>query len=511
MSPLPPPAVPPASRRAAERLALAAILAVAAGVRLWRLDLMEFKGDEAQACRLAVQVVDVLKGHAVPGEHLPLVGLMASVGVPNPPLFVYLLAVPLVFFATPLAAAAMIALSNVGAVWLCAVIGRRYFSPRVGLVAAGLYALAPWAVIFSRKIWAQDLLPVFVGAFLLAAHAFLVDRRPRALLWLFLLAAAAVQLHFSALVLGGILAGLLVAGRAQVRARWLGWGTGLGLLLYAPYFAHILRSHGSDFAHLDSRRELWDRLVPAGQRLLLAWRYPFSVSGADGTAELIGAQAGWVWPFALLTGLGALAGLLWLCWRDRATPAFAARVMLAAWWFLPTAALAVTGVVPFIHYFIILYPVVFLGLAAAIEALGRRSRMIPWALLAVCLGGYACLDAAIFSVVADRGGAPGEYGVAYAHKAAAMAFVVAENGGRLPVLYDGAHPRLPVDPEYRWLMERAARAQAGSAGADAPARGFVLLDLSRSALTAAGEAATRSLPRRQFGPLAVFALPPAPR
>jgi hypothetical protein len=506
--PSPAPAVP--FWREGNRVGLALILAVAAGVRLARLDLMEFKGDEAQACALAGQVVAVLAGRAPPGQHLPLVGLMASVGVPNPPLFVYLLALPWALWPNPLALAAVIALSNVAAVGLCHRIGRRYFSPFVGLAAAALYALAPWAVVFSRKIWAQDLLPVFVGGFLLAAHAFLVERRPRALAVLVILAAAAVQLHFSALILGGVLAGLLVAGRPLVRPRWLGLGLAVGAALYAPYLVHLAHTGGAEFAHLDSRRARWDQLVPAGQRLLLACRYPFSISGADGMGELIGAQAAWVWPFALVTGLGGAAGLLWLCWRDRGTPAWAARVTLAAWWILPTAALAATGVVPFLHYFIILFPVVFLGLAAAIEALWVRGRMLPVVVLALVIGGYAGLDGSIFGVVAAQGGAPGDYGVAYAHKAAAMRFVAAENGAQPLVLVDGAHPRADVDPEYRWLVERARRERAGPPAAAPAPRGYVLLDLSRSALTPAGAAATRSLRRRQFGPLTVFELPPAP-
>lgn len=490
-----------------ERTALAVVLGVAALARLWRLDLMEFKADEAEACRLALQVIAGLAGHLRPGQPFPLVGLLSSVGVPNPPLFIYLLALPLALWRDPLAAAGFIALANVAAVGVCFRIGRRYFSPFVGLAAAALQALAPWAVIFSRKIWAQDLLPLVVGAFLLAAHAFLVDRRPRALAGLLVLTAAAVQLHFSALILGGALAWLLVAGRAVVRVRWLALGAFGALLLCAPYFLHLWRTDGSDFAHLGAWRSESSSLVPAGQRFLLALRYPLSVSGGDETDALLGSQPAWVLPFAGVTGLAALAGLVRLCRRDRGTTAYPARLLLAAWLVLPTLGLVATGAVPFIHYFIILYPALFLGLASACEWLASRRAAAGWALLAACLAGYAGLDASLARTVLARGGSPADYGVAYADKAAAVAFVLQDSPDAVPVLLDGAHPGGLTAPEYRFLLGLQSADRAAPAPRGAPPTRYLLIDSFRFALTPAGQAGTRNLRRRQFGPLTIYVLP----
>jgi hypothetical protein len=511
MSPPAPPADPRRLSRRNESAALIVILAIAAFVRLWRLDLMEFKGDEAAACRLAWQVLDHIGGRT-PGQPFPLTGLMASVTVPNPPLFIYLLALPFWVSSNPLAAAVFIALCNVAAVALCHQIGRRYYSPFVGLAAAALYALAPWAVIFSRKIWAQDLMPIFVGGFLLAAHAFLVDRRPRALAWLLVLAAAAVQLHFSALILGGVLAGLLWAGRPVVRIRWVAAGGAAALLLFAPYLLHFIRTRGADFAHLGAWQAESASLMAPGERLLLALKYPCSVTGADGTAILLGTQSAWALPFALATGLGTLAGLGWLCVRDRSSPLFSARLITAIWFVLPTLGLALTGAIPSPHYFIILYPVAFLGLAAALEQCGSGRPAVSLTLLGLCLTGYAALDAGIFHTVAARGGAPGDYGAAYACKAAAIDFVVADNPDRAFVLSDGTNPRGGLAPEYAFLLDRSARVRAGPPPAQPAVRAYFLLDAFKSALSPAGAAATDRLRRRAFGPLTVFVvpLPPTP-
>ncbi len=365
---------------------------------------MEFKGDEAMACRLALAVVDHLRGAAPAGQPFPLVGLLSSVGVPNPPLFIYLLALPLALWRDPLAAAGAIALANMAAVGLCYRVGRRYFSPFIALASSALFALAPWAVIFSRKIWAQDLLPVFIGAFFLAAHAFLVERRPRALAWLLVLAAAAMQLHLSALILAGVMAGLLVAGRGTIRARWLGVGIAAALALSTPYLLHLARTRGGDFAHLGAWRNESARLVAPGDRLGWALRFPLSISGADQTDALVGTQASWVFPFAVATGLAALGGVLGLCWRDRQTPLLPSRLMLAAWLVLPSLGLAATGAVPFIHYFIVLYPPVFLGLAAGLEAVRRWRPAVAGTALAAILAGYAWIDATLYRTVAARGG-----------------------------------------------------------------------------------------------------------
>jgi hypothetical protein len=485
---------------------------------------MEFKADEAQACRLALQVVDGLRGHLPAGQGFPLAGLLSSVGVPNPPLFIYLLALPLALWRDPLAAAIFIALSNVAAVGICHAIGRRYFSRFVALAAAALYALAPWAVIFSRKIWAQDLLPVFIAGFLLAAHAFLVDRRPRALAWLLALAAAAVQLHFSALILGGVLVGLLLAGRSVIRIPWLAIGVGAGFLLCAPYLLHLFRTRGGDFAHLGAWRNESSSLVPAKERLLLALRYPLSVSGADETEVLVGAQAAWVLPFACATGLAALGGLAWLGTRDRRTPFFSARLLGAAWFLLPTLGLVATGAVPFIHYFIILYPLIFLGLAAALESVRGRWPAASWVLLAACLGGYAWLDAGLGHLVATREGAPGDYGAGYAAKVAAVDFILQDSAAyadraagphltledsvkQLPILSDVAHPG-GVPAEYLFLLESRSGGRRPATGGVLQLPRYFLIDSLRFSLTPAGQAGTRNLRRREFGPLTIFVLPP---
>lgn len=62
---------------------MGSLLLVGAWLRFSNLDLLEFKGDEAMALHLASKPIH--------GAGVPLAGLMSSVKVTNPPLFIYLL------------------------------------------------------------------------------------------------------------------------------------------------------------------------------------------------------------------------------------------------------------------------------------------------------------------------------------------------------------------------------------------------------------------------------------
>jgi 4-amino-4-deoxy-L-arabinose transferase-like glycosyltransferase len=435
-------------RRHGEVLAVFAILAVAAVVRLVRLDLMEFKADEAEACRLALHVL----GEAEPGvgAFFPTAGLVASVGIPNPPLFVYLLALPLAVIRTPLAGAAFVAATNVAAVGLCYLAGKRCFSTFVGLASAALFALSPWAIVYSRKIWAQDVLPLFTGLFVLALYAFVVQKRTRAAFWLVLLAGAATQIHFSAWVLVVVAAAAVAVERDGLRWRWVVLGVACVAVLYAPYVWHLIAVNG------DTGQAAGDHVVPSALgRYRLAVRYTLAVAGGDKLSLLLGSQSALAFPLSFAFGTAAFAGLVAGArrWRTRALDRF--RLLLVLWFVLPVAALTAVRVTPYPHYFIVLYPLPFLGAAFALEKLSQRSLAAGLATLGACLVAFGLLDAGLFRTITREGGARGDYGVAYRHKADAVDHFVRENPARRFEL--GVVTASAASPEYRFLVWRARR------------------------------------------------------
>ena len=75
-----------------QKVILTLIILLATYLRLSDLGLMEFKYDEAM---VSVLTVDLVKGHV-----FPQVGIMSSVGLHNPPLFIYIMAIPFSLFKT---------------------------------------------------------------------------------------------------------------------------------------------------------------------------------------------------------------------------------------------------------------------------------------------------------------------------------------------------------------------------------------------------------------------------
>lgn len=189
------------SRR--EWLFLAAILLLAAVLRMGWPGLTEFKQDEAHLYTLALDLAEF--------KTLPLFGISSSVGLPNSPVSVYLFALPLFIWKSPLAPTMFVGLLNTASVGLAYVMARRYWGVRAALAGALLYAAAPWAVIYSRKIWAQNLLPIFVVGYIFSALLAFVEARRRWLMVHFLLLVFIVGLHFSSIALiplTGLLLGL---------------------------------------------------------------------------------------------------------------------------------------------------------------------------------------------------------------------------------------------------------------------------------------------------------------
>src|SRR3990172_7139327 len=115
-----------------ELAALAAILILAGALRLGAPGITEFKRDEANLSQLALDLAH--------GRTFPLLGISSSVGVPNPPLSVYLFAIPYALSDSPILATLFVGLLNVMAVGLAWLVARRYYGPRAAAVAGVLYA-----------------------------------------------------------------------------------------------------------------------------------------------------------------------------------------------------------------------------------------------------------------------------------------------------------------------------------------------------------------------------------
>jgi 4-amino-4-deoxy-L-arabinose transferase-like glycosyltransferase len=415
------------------RIAAAAVvgsLAVAAATRLSWLDLMEFKYDEATAYRLALHVL----GYSEPGvgRFFPTAGLTSSVGVPNPPLFVYLVAAPVAVVRSPLAVTVCIAVANVVAILLVYLLGRRCFSRFVGVSAAALLALSPWGIVFSRKIWAQDLLPLCTTLFALQLHALLARRNTRAPFWLIVVAAAATELHFSAWVLVPVAALALYFARSWVSWRWAGAGVAVAAASYLPFVA----LHAGRIVHVGhSGPHRYPGLIA---RFETALRLMVDIVGGGNLRFLIGSGSPLGGPLSVLLGVAATIGLVAAA-RRRAEPERRLGQLLLLWFALPLVLLTLLPVHSYIHYFVVLLPLPYLGVAHLVERVVRveLGRALVVAAILCC---FAAIDVHLFRTVLHDGGAPGDYGVAYKYKADAVEFAL----HRTPT----GRVRLGLDPRF---------------------------------------------------------------
>ena len=151
-------------------LIAALLITVLAGLlRLYNISYMEFKHDEAANSYLAARFIY--------NGLFPKTGIMSSVNILNPPFFIYLLTIPFAVSRNPVIAAVFIALLNTAAVFFCFIFCRRFFNQRIGLIASLLLAVNPWAVMFSRKIWNQDVLTPFIILFLFSVYKVMFESK----------------------------------------------------------------------------------------------------------------------------------------------------------------------------------------------------------------------------------------------------------------------------------------------------------------------------------------------
>ncbi len=412
------------SRNTQYVILLLAILLLAAGLRFYRLDGVEYKLDEANISRLALDMVRT--------GRVPIWGLGSSVGIYNGALSEWLLAIPCAASSSPLVATGFVAALNVLAVAMTFAFTRKVAGPAAGLIAALLFAVAPWAVLNSRKLWAQDMLPPFVIAYLWTAYLALVEKKRWWLVGHVLALAACIQLHYSALTLVFLSVFLIVL------FWWRRWSwkvllvvSVVGVLGFAPFLyldattitpdAITGQVHAFPNVTRIIQTVLNRKAVVDATAFQMAW---IMVTGNDlhslaGASEFRSYLSG-LWPVApLFAALGVLilVALGWALWRAarawndaRAKAGF----VVAMGMVFPIVLFVWHSTPVFPHYFILLYPWPYVLVAMFIAWLAQqrpRWRVAGWggALIAVIAVAQIYGYLSIMQFVAGRN-TPGGYG-----------------------------------------------------------------------------------------------------
>lgn len=304
---------------------LCALLAVTALLRLWGVfDRGVFLWDEgsylmqgrfiATGTRAAIWK---LTGTALPwvdestGEDLRAMVRGMEPGLQAKPGHTGLVALfMLVFGDTEWAPALVSVVASLLCVWLMWLIGRRYASPTGALVAAGAFALSPYAVFYGRVGLAEvDLAAaVLLMVWLLVRHA--EGERPlsaRGGLVLGLVAGLAFLINIRALVPVG-LAGLWLAVMLWRRRR--PWGVSIGVL--ALFGVGVLGPLLATEAAYQAMRSVMHSVRPGSDLLTYFGQLKYMADALGGTPHTLGnlptypyLLAVWEWPALLLAAIGA--------------------------------------------------------------------------------------------------------------------------------------------------------------------------------------------------------------
>jgi hypothetical protein len=430
---------------------LLGVCVLAAWLRLRDLDLMEFKEDEAIAVDLARRILD---GDVV------TTGLESSIGAHNPPLFAYLIAIPVAVGDDPRVTTAFVGVLAAIAVALTYFVLRPRLGAFVALAASALFATAPWAVLYGRKLWGQSVLPIVCVGLLWSLFVVLERPRSRAAACVPILLCVAFQLGFSALALVVPACVVMLYRAREVHWRAAGAGTCVALLLLAPWLSHQVTTGFEDVAALAGGDEEMPAPEPgamkaARQSIRLLGTGGWDYVAADSMPAFV-EDVGRTWrlsraastlaSFLFVLGLATCA----LCVvRGASTsrrwpwlvlgPVSGTRALLLVW----LTGVWLTYATPtsdrlFPHYLVVTYPVAFavqaLALADLVCAFSRGLRRIAAisavAVVVVIAVGFTAFTISFQRFVDRNGGTAGDYGVVYRDKAS-LARIVRARGLRV--------------------------------------------------------------------------------
>jgi len=179
-----------------ELLILFAIILVALVLRLYKIDqYMTFLGDEGRDA--------IIVRRLLVEAHPPLIGPGTSIGqMYLGPLYYYMMA-PALLLAnfSPVGPAIQIAILGIITVAFVWWVGREWFGKTAGLTSAGLYAISPTVIIYSRSSWNPNIMPFFA---LLSIYSIWRVWKYKEFKWLMVLGIAfafALQSHYLGLLL----------------------------------------------------------------------------------------------------------------------------------------------------------------------------------------------------------------------------------------------------------------------------------------------------------------------
>ncbi len=400
-----------ALERARHHLALLTILALAAFLRLFELQFGQYGSDDE---RLWVAALRSIASHT-----LPTSGIRSSIGANNGPFQVFLvMPAAALFGSAPIAGAMIVAAVNAAAVYFLYRLVEEFFGRRPALIAALLFALNSWAVIYSRRMQGQDMLVPFQVLFFWSAARWLARGRGRDLVLMFAWLGVLTQVYILGL-LHVISAGIILA--LGWRHLWparrlapLAGGAVLSAGLVAPYFLTALLPALGSFGNVAGSSPKIDA-ASLGLALTMASHKGFqTIAGQAGSVfdSTSGFEGLLVWGEEALFAAGVVHVACRLFRRAHSgkdCPAILG--LLLVWALVPVALFARHTVDLYPYYFVELLPLPAVFTALLLDWLWARGGAV--ALGVLTFNGLAL--AGVFFAVIPGYWTKNDYGLPYGY------------------------------------------------------------------------------------------------
>ncbi len=363
------------------------LLLLAAILRMGWPGLTEFKSDEARLTLLAMEMVE--------GKHFPIRGISSSVGLANFPMSVWLYAIPLLIWNHVYAATLFTGLLNVLAVLGCYWFVRRYWGVEAALAATLMFAVSPWAIHHSRKIWAQNLLPFFVMGWGITGALAFIEKRPKIIIFHIMSMAIAIQVHLAGAALFPATLLMFLIFRHRIKFHMVLIGGVIAGLTLLPFIYYIINIESHIFSNLS------DTMSPQrsldGQVLSYAWLLTtgadiHSLTGAEAYPDYQ-AQVPDISPVHMLWGVLVLGGFGWLVWltyrkwsnRKQTTEV---GFLVIIWVLSPLLFFSWPRLPIALHYLLPIYPAQYIMAGILFSCLvkeGGYRRIIGWSILPISI------------------------------------------------------------------------------------------------------------------------------
>jgi hypothetical protein len=423
------------------------LLVMAVLLRLYGLDLMEFKLDEIIALR---QAEEIIKGN------IPKTGLISSIGIPNPPHFLYILAIWRFFFPTPIAGVYFIAIGGLIAFFSLCFLAYKAGDRVALLLMLALGAASPWMVIYSRKIWAQNTLLPLVSILMLLLFELGKKPHSRVIAFILPLLALVTGIHFSTVcvVVSTLLYILMVPGPRKLNLKATLLGVLSALIIQSPYLDYLFETKFSDFSKATSSGSASNTFISVFLSSIKATGNVFFIGDSGSLIDfdqihpvisnvasvLSNGAVYFVWTIVLVSLFTYAAARIRGGRAGEDSPQNAYPELLCILFIvMPPLIYGVAGAFPYNHYFIISIPALLL-LASLVLAKILRSLsklLLPgWALLAksmfmIPVAVYLCVGAfwlsAFYRYIAENGGSRADYGEAFRFQEAAATYIAASS------------------------------------------------------------------------------------